>query len=155
MELSDLKCIVTGAGGGMGAHFAAQLAEAGASVAVGDINEEGLANLADSIYRRRLDVADEADCEAFVRWAGEQMGGVNALINNAGIIRDGLLVRKSRKTGEVSKLATAKWDAVLAVNLTGATMMVRSKWSNSMPRVTTTRYVPGPIFCVKRPDSVM
>ncbi len=125
MELNDLKCIVTGGGGGMGAYFATQLAEAGASVAVGDINEAGLADLPASVHTRRLDVSDEADCEAFVAWASEQMGGVNALINNAGIIRDGLLVRKSRRTGEVSKLPTAMWDSVIAVNLTGATLMVR------------------------------
>lgn len=125
MNLSELKCIVTGAGGGMGAHFAAQLHAAGAAVAVGDVNEAGLADLPAGIHRRRLDVTDEQDCTAFVDWATEQMGGINSLINNAGIIRDGLLVRRSRSTGEVQKLSTEHWNQVLAVNLTGATMMVR------------------------------
>ena len=58
-------------------------------------------------------------------WAFDQMGGLNGLINNAGILRDGLLVKKDRNTGAVTKLATADWNAVLGVNLTGATMMVR------------------------------
>ena len=53
------------------------------------------------------------------------MGGLNALINNAGILRDGLLVKKDRHTGEVTVLSATQWDAVLAVNLTGATLLVR------------------------------
>ena len=53
------------------------------------------------------------------------MGGVNGLINNAGILRDGLLVKKDRNTGEVLRLSTEDWNAVIGVNLTGATLMVR------------------------------
>jgi 3-oxoacyl-[acyl-carrier protein] reductase len=53
------------------------------------------------------------------------MGGLNALVNNAGILRDGLLVKKDRKTGEIVTLSKEKWDAVIAVNLTGAVLMVR------------------------------
>ena len=125
MELSDLKAIVTGAAGGMGAHFALRLHEAGAQVAAGDVDEEGLAALPEGVHRRRLDVADEHDVAAFVDWAHQQMGGLNGLVNNAGIIRDGLLVKKDRETGEVKKLATDAWNAVIDVNLTGATLMVR------------------------------
>jgi len=125
MELSDLKIIVTGGAQGMGAHFATRLHEAGAKVAAGDVNEAGLAALPAGIERRRLDVADEADVAAFVAWAAERMGGVNALVNNAGILRDGLLVKRDRATGEVTTLAKADWDAVIGVNLTGATLMAR------------------------------
>ena len=125
MELRDLKVIVTGAAQGMGAHFARRLAEAGAQVAAGDVNEARLAGLPQGIHRRRLDVADEADVTAFVAWAAGAMGGLNALVNNAGIIRDGLLVKKDRATGEVTTLPRADWDAVLGVNLTGATLMAR------------------------------
>jgi 3-oxoacyl-[acyl-carrier protein] reductase len=125
MNLSDLKVIVTGAARGMGAHFALRLAEAGAQVAAGDVDEQQLASLPQGIHRRRLDVADEADVAAFVRWAAGAMGGLNGLVNNAGIIRDGLLVRKDRASGEVKTLPRADWDAVLAVNLTGATLMAR------------------------------
>ncbi|MDW8251752.1 MAG: SDR family NAD(P)-dependent oxidoreductase [Myxococcales bacterium] len=125
MKLSDLKIIVTGGASGMGAYFARQLAEAGAKVAAGDINEALLQELPPSILTRKLNVADTADCEAFVAWAYEAMGGLNGLINNAGILRDGLLVKKDKTTGEVKKLSNADWDAVIGVNLTGATMMVR------------------------------
>ena len=63
--------------------------------------------------------------QSFVAWAAGAMGGLNALVNNAGIIRDGLLVKKDRTTGEVTTLPRADWDAVIGVNLTGATLMVR------------------------------
>ena len=116
MELKDLKIIVTGGAQGMGAHFAQRLAEAGAQVAVGDVKEEGLAALAGSIgavpgkvHTRKLNVADEADCIAFVAWAHEAMGGLNALVNNAGILRDGLLVKKDKETGAVQKLSREQW----------------------------------------------
>jgi 3-oxoacyl-[acyl-carrier protein] reductase len=125
MELSKLKIIVTGAGGGMGAHFATRLHEAGATVCVGDVNEAGLEKLPSGIFKRRLDVSNEDDIIAFTSWAHQQMGGLNGLINNAGILRDGLLVKKDKTTGEVKKLSKADWDAVIGVNLTGATFMVR------------------------------
>lgn len=132
MELKDLKIIVTGAAQGMGAHFARRLAEAGAQVAAGDVKEDGLATLAEStrglpgtVHTRRLDVANEADVVAFVDWAHGAMGGLNGLVNNAGILRDGLLVKKDRETGKVLRLSKDQWDAVIGVNLTGATFMVR------------------------------
>lgn len=129
MELSNLKVIVTGAAGGMGAYFAEQLAKAGAKVAAGDLNEEGLKALkdraGDNVSVRSLNVSDPADTEAFVKWAAGEMGGLNGLINNAGIIRDGLLVKKDRKTGEVIKATREDFEAVINVNLIGATWMVR------------------------------
>jgi 3-oxoacyl-[acyl-carrier protein] reductase len=125
MELKDLKVIVTGAAQGMGAYFATAFAEAGAQVAAGDVNEAGLAALPKGIHRRRLDVADEASVETFVAWAAGAMGGVNALVNNAGILRDGLLVKRDQATGAVTTLSRADWEAVIGVNLTGATLMVR------------------------------
>ncbi|MGZ6094365.1 MAG: SDR family NAD(P)-dependent oxidoreductase [Polyangiales bacterium] len=125
MKLENLKIIVTGAGGGMGAYFAKKLAEAGAKVAAGDVNEAGLEALGPNVFKRKLDVSNEQEVVDFVAWAHQQMGGVNSLINNAGILRDGLLVKKDRNTGEVKKLSLADWNAVLGVNLTGATLMAR------------------------------
>ena len=124
MELQELKVVITGGASGMGRYFAEQLALAGAKVAVGDVNEEALASLAPSIARRVLDVSDEADVRGFTAWAHETMGGINGLINNAGILRDGLLVKRSR-TGEISQLSTDHLDMVLGVNLRGAILMVR------------------------------
>jgi 3-oxoacyl-[acyl-carrier protein] reductase len=148
MKLADLKIIVTGAAQGMGAHFATRLAEAGAQVAAGDVKEDGLAALAEAtrglpgkVHTRRLDVADEADVGGFVEWAHGAMGGLNGLINNAGILRDGLLVKKDKTTGEVTKLSKEQWDAVIGVNLTGATFMVRE----TVAKMAQTGQKPGVI----------
>jgi 3-oxoacyl-[acyl-carrier protein] reductase len=111
MKLEDLKIIVTGGAQGMGAHFARRLAEAGAQVAIGDVKEDLLAEVAQSV--------------SGVAWAHEAMGGLNGLINNAGILRDGLLVKKDRETGEIKKMTRGQFLAVIDVNLTGAVMMVR------------------------------
>ncbi|MBA3538290.1 MAG: SDR family oxidoreductase [Deltaproteobacteria bacterium] len=148
MNLSSLKIIVTGAAQGMGAHFTRRLAEAGASVAAGDVKEEGLATLAEEtrglpgkVHTRKLDVSNEADVGAFVDWAHGEMGGLNGLINNAGILRDGLLVKKDRTTGEVTKLTKDQWDAVIAVNLTGASLVVR----DTVAKMVSTEQGPGVI----------
>lgn len=148
MQLSSLKIIVTGAAQGMGAHFARRLAEAGAQVAAGDVKEDGLAALAEAtrglpgkVHVRKLDVASEAEVGGFVDWAAAAMGGLNGLINNAGILRDGLLVKKDRTTGQVTKLGKEQWDAVIGVNLTGAVFMVR----DAVAKMVATDQRPGVI----------
>jgi 3-oxoacyl-[acyl-carrier protein] reductase len=125
MHLKDLKIIVTGGAQGMGAHFAVRLAEAGAKVAVGDVNEAALARVPSGIASRRVDVSNESDVVNFVEWAAHEMGGLNGLINNAGILRDGLLVKKDKNSGTVVKQPLEQFNSVLQVNLTGATLMVR------------------------------
>jgi 3-oxoacyl-[acyl-carrier protein] reductase len=148
MQLSSLKIIVTGAAQGMGAHFAQRLAEAGAQVAAGDVKEDGLAALAEAtrglpgkVFVRKLDVSSEADVGGFVDWAADQMGGLNGVINNAGILRDGLLVKKDKTTGQITKLSKDHWDAVIGVNLTGATLVVR----DAVARMVATDQRPGVI----------
>ena len=125
MNLKDLKVIVTGGASGMGAHFARRLHEAGARVAVGDVNEALMAELPAGIARRKLDVSREEDVVDFVAWAGRELGGLNALVNNAGVLRDGLLVKQDRETKAIKKLTLEDWNTVIGVNLTGATLMVR------------------------------
>ncbi len=132
MKLSELKCIISGGAQGMGRHFALRLSEAGAQVAIGDVNEAGLAETVEltkqgpgKVHAKKLNVADEAEVGAFVEWAHGAMGGLNAVISNAGILRDGLLVKKDRETGAIRKLSKEQWDAVIGVNLTGATLLVR------------------------------
>ena len=148
MQLSQLKIIVTGAAQGMGAHFTRRLAEAGAQVAAGDVREDLLAELAQScaglpgkVHPHKLDVSSEADVGAFVEWAHGAMGGLNGLINNAGILRDGLLVKKDKTTGAISKMTAEQWNAVIGVNLTGASLIVR----DVVAKMVATEQRPGVI----------
>lgn len=143
MRLEDTKFIVTGGAQGLGRHYALRLAEAGGQVTAGDVNEAGLASLAEEgkslkgkIHTRKLNVADEAEIGAFVSFASEAMGGLNGLVNNAGILRDGLLVKRDRTTGNITKLSRADWQAVIDVNLTGATLMVRDVVANMVEAQT-------------------
>jgi 3-oxoacyl-[acyl-carrier protein] reductase len=132
MDLASVKCIVSGAAQGLGRHVALRLCQAGAQVAIGDVNAQGLADTLElargsggKLHARALDVTQESAVRGFVEWAHGAMGGLNALVNNAGILRDGLLVKKDRHTGAITVLSREQWDAVLAVNLTGATVLVR------------------------------
>ena len=125
MQLKDLKIIVTGGAQGMGAHFATRLHEAGAQVTVCDVNEAALASLPAGVHTMKCDVSKEEQIIALVAFAFEKMGGLNGLINNAGILKDGLLVKKDRTTGQIIKMSADQFNAVIAVNLTGATLMVR------------------------------
>ncbi|MBI4509171.1 MAG: SDR family oxidoreductase [Deltaproteobacteria bacterium] len=132
MKTEDLRIIVTGAASGMGRHFAMELVKAGAHVAAGDVNEEGLRSLAEEtkglpgkLVTGKLNVADEANVVSFVENAAEKLGTLNGLINNAGILRDGLLVKKDKETGAIKKLTKEQWQQVIDVNLTGPFLMAR------------------------------
>jgi 3-oxoacyl-[acyl-carrier protein] reductase len=131
VELSRVRAIVTGAAGGLGASFVRELLDAGARVAAGDSNAAGLRELAaeaaergQELFVARLDVTDETSVAAFVAAAAERLGSLNALVNSAGIARDGLLL--SAEQGEIKTLPLAQWRKVVDVNLTGQFLMTRA-----------------------------
>jgi NAD(P)-dependent dehydrogenase (short-subunit alcohol dehydrogenase family) len=108
---------VTGAGAGFGRISALTLAAAGATVAVTDIDMQSAAAAAAEIIQGggralalRLDVADRKEIQAVVGEVVEAFGGIQILINNAGIAR----------RGPAETLTDEDWDAVVSVNLTGA-----------------------------------
>lgn len=130
MRLDTARAIVTGAARGLGRHFALAIAAAGGAVVAGDVNRAGLRDLRTaaqglpgSLAVAGLDVADEASVVSFVEAAAAQMPGLNVLVNNAGILRDGLLVAGSGE--EFHKLPAVQWRQVLEVNLTGQFLMAR------------------------------
>ncbi|HEY3448513.1 MAG TPA: SDR family NAD(P)-dependent oxidoreductase [Myxococcales bacterium] len=133
MKLSETKAIVTGGASGMGRHFSLELARAGAQVAAFDLNEEGLASLAkeaDGLPGRvrtfKVNVSKESEVVEHVQKAWDALGGLNCLVNNAGIFKDGLLVKTDKATGKVTdKLSLAQWQAVIDVDLTGPFLMTR------------------------------
>lgn len=131
MNVSDLRIIVTGGASGMGRHFTLELARAGAHVMAADVNDQGLAEtvaaaegLAGKVIPCKANVASESDVVAMVNSAVEQMGFVNGLVNNAGIFRDGLLVKQD-KTGAITKMSLPQWQSVIDVDLTGPFLCTR------------------------------
>jgi len=132
MRLTDVRAIVTGAAGGLGGCFALELIRAGAKVFAGDTNAAGLRKLASEaedlpgeVFVGKLDITDEASVAELVASAAEQMGGLNVLVNSAGIARDGLLVQPGDGDGEAQRLPLAQWRKVVDVNLTGQFLMAR------------------------------
>jgi len=131
MKTNDMRIMVTGAACGMGRHFCLCLLREGSSVAAMDLDEEGLARLAaeaDGPGTLRTyvgNVSQEPDVVSTVRQASDDLGGINGLVNNAGIFRDGFLVRPDRKTGGLKKMSLEQWQAVIDVDLTGPFLMTR------------------------------
>ncbi|MDF5724712.1 MAG: SDR family oxidoreductase [Rhizonema sp. PD37] len=131
MKLEDVRAIVTGAASGIGRCIAIELARAGGSVVGGDIDLEGLKELetegfglSGKIFGIKLDVANESTVKNFVEEAFTKLGYVNALVNNAGILRDGLLINRDEE-GWSRKLPTSQWKKVMDVNLSGPFFMAR------------------------------
>lgn len=129
MELQEMNVIVTGAASGMGKYFTLALARDGANVMACDIDEDGLAALAEqaegSVETQVCDVSKEDDVVALVEATAEAFGTANGLVNNAGIFRDALLVKKDRETGAVTKMSLDDWQSVIDVDLTGPFLCTR------------------------------
>jgi 3-oxoacyl-[acyl-carrier protein] reductase len=131
MDIKGSKVLVTGGASGMGKGFVLSLARDGADVAFCDLNADAVAavesegaGLAGKVKGFLANVAKEEDVVKLVQDASEALGGLNGLVNNAGIIRDGLLVRVD-KEGKVQKMSLAQWQAVIDVNLTGVFLCTR------------------------------
>ncbi|MBD7957507.1 SDR family oxidoreductase [Microbacterium sp. Sa4CUA7] len=119
-DLAGRTALVTGGSRGLGAAYVRALHTAGASVVVADLlDDEGTA-LVDALGPRaaflHLDVTDEAGWDAVVAGALERFGGIDVLVNNAGIAN----------AAPIEHYSMAKWNAVIAVNLTGTFLGCRA-----------------------------
>ncbi len=124
MRFENATVIVTGGGRGIGFATAKRFAEEGASIVVGEIDaelgEKAIGYLRAAGHRRvaftQADVGDPADAERLVASAAERFGGVDVLVNNAGIIRnEGFL-----------ETDVDSFDQVLRVNLRGVFLMTQA-----------------------------
>ena len=123
-QLSSQTALVTGASRGIGKAIALKLGEAGAEVVVNYSNSPQKAEeVADAIratggkaYTVQANIAEEADVERLIKIVLERSGHIDVLVNNAGITRDGLLMR----------MKTEDWQAVINLNLTGVFLCTRA-----------------------------
>ncbi len=123
MADSDKIAIITGAARGIGREIARELLAEGMTVVAVDLREdllgelsEALGNPGDKLITRTMDVTDSEGFTALVDDIAETCGRLDVLVNNAGITRDGLLMRMSDDD----------WDLVLKVNLKSAFIGTRA-----------------------------
>ncbi|OGP23700.1 MAG: 3-oxoacyl-[acyl-carrier-protein] reductase [Deltaproteobacteria bacterium GWC2_56_8] len=133
MNVSGRVAIVTGGGQGIGRAIAEKLASYGADIAVVDVNLEKATEVSEGIKRMgrrsmalKVDVVSAEETEAMAEKVFKEMEAIHILVNNAGITRDGLILRMKEED----------WDAVIDVNLKGAfnctkaalKYMTKSRW---------------------------
>ena len=125
MDLENKTVLITGAARGLGAAIATELATRGAALALIDLEATSLEpthakceEAGARVESYAADVSHEDDVVALFENVVRDFGRLDALINNAGILRDGLLVKA--KEGEIiEKLSLEQWQSVIDVNLTG------------------------------------
>ena len=118
-DLTGKRVLITGASGGIGGAVAEALHAAGATVALTGTREAPLAELAAKLGERAFvvtaNLGDPTAVEALPKAAAEAMGGIDVLVNNAGITRDNLFMRMSDD----------EWAQVIDVNLTSSFRLMR------------------------------
>jgi NAD(P)-dependent dehydrogenase (short-subunit alcohol dehydrogenase family) len=122
MQVSGKTALITGGAGGIGRATALLLAREGAAVSIVDLNEGAGQEVVREISRAggraifaRADVACAGDCRRVVERTVKELGGIDVLFNNAGIIRRASAVEISEED----------WDAVMAVNVKSIFFMCR------------------------------
>lgn len=123
MRLENRKAVVTGAAQGIGEGIALHLAEEGADVAILDLNGEQAAETAEKLAKvsgRKVvsvavNVTDEDEVASAMEKAKSELGGLDLLVNNAGVLKSSFICDFDKKD----------WDFVLNVNLTGAFLCMK------------------------------
>lgn len=127
-NLSGKTAIVTGASGGIGSAIARALARQGATVVLSGTRLDALEALAADIGERArvapADLARPGDAEALVKAAENQVGSIDILVHNAGITRDGLVMRMSDDD----------WSRVLEINLGAGFRLIRAALRGMMKK---------------------
>ncbi|MFD0662951.1 SDR family NAD(P)-dependent oxidoreductase [Thermocatellispora tengchongensis] len=117
VSLAGRRAVVTGGGRGLGKAIAWRLAEAGADLLIGDIDEESAVTVAKQLVERHavraigaaMDVTDPSSVAAAADRVGAELGGLDVWVNNAGVFPSVPLLEMGEET----------WDQVFAVNARG------------------------------------
>jgi 3-oxoacyl-[acyl-carrier protein] reductase len=141
LQIENNSFVITGAAQGLGEAISLALAHKGAKLALLDVNPERLDQTLSACkqagadgYAFTCDVADETSVRRCFASIEEHLGPIAGLVNNAGILRDGMLVKV--KDGEiVDRMSLEQWQQVIDINLTGvflcgreaATSMIRNE----------------------------
>jgi 3-oxoacyl-[acyl-carrier protein] reductase len=120
MDLSNKTAVVTGSGRGIGRSIAEHLTSLGARVVISDLDQAAVEQVASEIGSGAVGIAcnvtDSALVDQLFKRTQEQLGRVDIVVNNAGITRDGLMIRMDEKD----------WDMVLDINLKGAFLVSKA-----------------------------
>lgn len=123
-RLQGRRILVTGAGSGIGQATALRLLDEGAVVMGADISVEGLestkqnarqADTADRLNAVTMDIGDESSVVAGVRNSVETLGGLDAVVNAAGMLR----------AVHTHEMSLQQWNQIIGVNLTGTFLVIR------------------------------
>ncbi len=140
MQIKNNTFVITGAAQGLGEAISVTLARQGAKLALLDINAERLDQTLEackqegaSCFAFTCDVADETSVRRCFASVEEHLGPIAGIVNNAGILRDAMLV-KVKEDEIVERMSLEQWQSVIDINLTGvflcgreaATSMIRN-----------------------------
>ena len=132
MKIERSIVAITGAGGGLGAAMAQRLARQGARLALIDFRAEALEELKSELSLPeqdclvlQCDVGNEEQVDGVFEEIARYFGGLDVLVNNAGITRDAMML-KFKDGQRQSRMSIEAWDAVIKVNLTGVFLCGRA-----------------------------
>ena len=109
LNLKGHRVIVTAGANGIGRAIVEAFLAEGARVATCDIDDDGLASLPEGVFRRNVDVSDSGALRSFIRDSVADLGGLDCLVNNAGI---------AGPTARVEDIDQAAWDQCINICLT-------------------------------------
>jgi NAD(P)-dependent dehydrogenase (short-subunit alcohol dehydrogenase family) len=125
-SLDAKVAVVTGAAGGIGEEYVRALAQAGAAVVAADLDAEAVAAVAERLTAEGLrvagcavDVTDAESVTAMARFAGDEFGGIDVLVNNAALMMQ-------IPAEELVDFPMEWWDRVFAVNLAGPLLCAKA-----------------------------
>jgi NAD(P)-dependent dehydrogenase (short-subunit alcohol dehydrogenase family) len=113
MQFADKRVVITGAATGIGRETAMLMAAEGAAIVIGDINDAGAQEVVSDIagnggkaWFLHTDVSQASSVEALMHGANEHVGGIDVIVNNAGV----------QRSGSITDFSEAEWDLLMDVN---------------------------------------